>query len=197
MASSETLKANKREKVGTRTAKKLRAEGRIPANLQGDGKDHIDFSIDAREFHASRRHHVHLYDLDIDGNVESAVVREMQWDTFGDYLMHVEFKRVTRGVKTEADVALEFTGHPKGGVLNQLLSHIKINCLPSQIPDSIEVPVGALGEGDSIHGRDIQLPEGMDLVTDADAIIASIAAMASDEPEGGDEEADDGMPAPE
>ena len=144
--SSDTLKAKKREKVGTRSAKKLRLEGRIPANLQGENQDHVDFSIDMHEFMASRRHHVHLYDLDIDGNVESAVVRELQYDAFGDNIIHVEFKRVIRGQKTDAEVAISYYGHPKGGVLNQLLTHITISCLPSQIPDSLEVRLGDMGE---------------------------------------------------
>lgn len=177
MSAAETLKAAKRAKVGTRSAKKLRAEGQVPANIQGEGKDHIDFSIDMRAFLASRRHHTHLYDIDIEGNLEAALVRELQYDAFGDNIIHVEFKRVIRGQKTDAEVPLEFTGHPKSGQLNHLMNTIHISCLPSQIPDSIEVKIGELGEGDSIHGSDIVLPEGMDLITDATDLIASISAV--------------------
>ena len=199
--SSDTLKAKKREKVGTRSAKKLRLEGRIPANLQGENQDHVDFSIDMHEFMASRRHHVHLYDLDIDGNVESAVVRELQYDAFGDNIIHVEFKRVVRGQKTDAEVPVEFVGHPKSGVINHVLTTIHISCLPSQIPDAVEVRVDELGEGDSIHASDIQLPEGMDLITPGEELVATIsgASVEAPEPSEDDEEGlgDGGAAAPE
>lgn len=202
--SSDTLKAKKRDKVGTRSAKKLRLEGRIPANLQGENQDHVDFSIDQHEFLASRRHHVHLYDLDIDGDVQSAVVRELQYDAFGDNIIHVEFKRVIRGQKTDSEVSISYYGHPKGGVLNQLVTHVTVSCLPSEIPDSLEVRVGGLDEGDSLHARDIPLPEGMTLVTDGDVTIASVSATRGDldDEATGDEDGDESplggaAPAPE
>ena len=201
MSASETLKAAKREKVGTRNAKKLRAEGRIPANIQGEGKDHIDFSIAMDEFLATRRHHVHLYDIDIEGNLESALVRELQYDAFGDNIIHVEFKRVVRGQKTDAEVPVEFVGHPKSGVINHVLTTIHISCLPSQIPDGVEVRVDELGEGDSIHASDIELPEGMDLITPGEELVATIsgASVEAPEPSEDDEEGlgEGGAPAPE
>lgn len=183
MSASETLKAAKREKVGTRSAKKLRAAGRIPANIQGEGKDHLDFSVDLDEFLATRRHHVHLYDIDIEGNLESALVRELQYDAFGDNIIHIEFKRVVRGQKTDAEVPIEFVGHPKGGVLNQVLTSVHISCLPSQIPDSLEVKIGELNEGDSIHASDIEMPEGMDLITSGEDLIATISGATVEAPE--------------
>ena len=175
MAGSEVLKATKRTKVGTRDAKKLRAAGRIPANLQGDGKSHVDFSIDASNFLATRRHHTHLYDIDIDGSKEAAVVEELQWDVFGEQILHIEFKRVTRGKKTEAHVAIEFVGKPKVGVLNHITDELQIICLPSEIPDSIEVRVGHLAEGAQLFARDIDLPAGIELDMAGDTPICSVA----------------------
>ncbi len=176
MSASETLKATKRVKIGTRGAKKLRAEGQLPANIQGEHKDHVDFSIDLSNFLATRRHHTHLYDIDIDGSLETALVRELQYDAFGDNIIHVEFKRVIRGQKTEADVMVEFFGHPKGGVLNHLMTEITISCLPSEIPDSIQVRIGDLDEGDAIHASDIVMPEGITLVTPGTELVATISA---------------------
>lgn len=177
MSASETLKGAKRAKLGTRNAKKLRAEGQIPANIQGEGKDHMDFSIDLRDFLATRRHHTHLYDIDIDGNLEAAVVRELQYDAFGDNIIHIEFKRVIRGQKTDAEVPVEFVGHPKTGQLNHLMTTIHVSCLPSEIPDSIEVKISELGEGDAIHASDIKLPEGMELITDGTDLVAAISSV--------------------
>jgi large subunit ribosomal protein L25 len=195
MAQSEVLKAQKRAKLGSANARSLRAEGRVPANLQGDG-DHVDFSIDMREFLATRRHHTHLYDIDLDGTTESAVVRELQWDAFGDNIIHVEFKRVQRGVETEAEVMIEWLGQPKGGILNHLVDHITVRCIPSLIPDSIEARVEHLEEGMHLKASDLKLPEGISLAIDPDTEIATVitaggggAEATEEEGEGEGEEA--------
>ena len=92
MSESEILKAKTRDKVGTRHARKLRMEGRIPASIpaHGEGK-HVDFHISEHDFLATRRHHTHLYEIDIEGSLETAVVRELQWDTFGEHLQRHRF----------------------------------------------------------------------------------------------------------
>ena len=83
MSSSLSLKASKREKVGSRHARKLRRDGRIPCSIQPhEEREHVDIHIDEREFLAARRHHVHLFDIDVDGEMETAVIRELQWDAF-------------------------------------------------------------------------------------------------------------------
>lgn len=198
MSQSEVLKGTKREKVGTRAARKLRANGRLPASLQAHGEDlHIDFSIDETEFLATRRHHTHLYDLDIEGTQEAAVVQELQWDTFGERLLHIEFKRVRRGEKTESTVALEWFGHPKGGVLNHLVNDITISSIPSKIPDSIEVKVGELEPGDSIHASDLELPEGVELAIPGDTLIANVVVPRADAADEGEEAAEGEAPAAE
>jgi large subunit ribosomal protein L25 len=176
MSASEILKAEKREKVGTRASRKLRAQGRIPASIQAPGDDvHIDFSIVEHDFLATRRHHTHLYDIDIAGVQETAVVNELQWDTFGDRILHVEFKRVKRGEKTESTVQLEFFGHPKGGVLNHLVNDITVSSIPSLIPDSIEIKVDHLEPGDTILASQLDMPEGVEIAIPGDTMIAVVA----------------------
>jgi large subunit ribosomal protein L25 len=179
MSQSQVLKAQKRTQLGSRASRQLRAEGSLPANIQGEGQ-HIDISIDEREFLAARRAHVHLYDLEVDGQLESAVVRELQWDTFGDRLLHVEFKKVTRGVETESEVDLAFVGMPKGGVVNHLVDHVTIRCIPSLIPDALEVPVEGLEPGSHVKASSIRLPEGVSLAIDPEVDVATIVG-------GGDE----------
>lgn len=180
MAQSATIKVQAREKLGSLSAKKLRAEGRIPANLQSKGAPHLDFHLEEREFLATRRRHVHLYDLDFGGSTESAVVRELQWDTFGERIVHVEFKRVQRGVETESEVDLAFTGTPNG-VVNHILHHIRILSIPSLIPDNIEVRVAGLEIGTVIKAKDLVLPEGVKLGIDPDHDVATIIGAAGAE----------------
>jgi large subunit ribosomal protein L25 len=175
MSESEVLKANKRTQVGTRHARRLRMEGRIPASISahGDG-GHVDFHISEHEFLATRRHHTHLYEIDIDGAVETAVVRELQWDTFGEHVQHIEFKRVRLGEETESEVELEFIGHPKGGVINHLVMHVTIRSVPTKIPDSIEVKTAHLEPGNTVSAGELELPEGVSLVTPAETMIAVV-----------------------
>ncbi len=177
MAQSAVLKVEKREKKGTNASRRLRAQGRIPANIQSPEGEHLDIALDEHEFTKARRHHVHLYDLDLGGGqVESAVVREIQWDALGEHVLHVEFKRVVRGVETEAEVELEFFGHPAhNGLVNTLLTHLTIRTLPSKIPDKIEVSVEGMEPGHHIKARDITLPEGVSLAVDPDTDVATIS----------------------
>lgn len=177
MAQSAILKAETRTKLGTRASRALRADGKIPANLQpADGKDHLDFAIDEREFLATRRAHVHLYDIEVGGASETAVVRELQWDSFGDNIIHVEFKRVQRGVETETEVELHFVGNPKG-VVNHTIQHLTIKSIPSKIPDEIEVNVDGMEEGTHILAKDLKLPEGVSLGVDPETEVAVIAGV--------------------
>ena len=192
MAQSAILACTKRTRVGSRDARKLRTAGRIPASLQGDqDKPNVDISFDAVEFLTTRRNHVHLYDLDVEGEVESALVRELQWDALGDHIIHVEFKRVQRGVATESEVELEFYGVPKGGVVNHIVTHITISSLPSEIPDAIEVNVEGLEVGTHIKAGDLVLPEGVELAVDPDmevVVIIGIRAAKEEPVVFGDEE---------
>lgn len=204
MAQSATLTCKKRDKVGSRDARSLRRQGRTVANLQSpDGKPHIDFHFSRDEFLATRRQHVHLYDLDIEGELETAVVRELQWDALGDEIFHVEFKRVQRGVETESEVELSFYGQVKEGVLTHNVTHVTILSIPSLIPDSIEVNVEGMLVGTHIKAGDLVLPEGVSLVLDPDleiAVVGALRGVAEPEPEPAPEveaEAEAEAPAPD
>ena len=203
---STVLNTQPREKVGTRSARKLRANGRIPANLQSEVEGtHVDISIDEAEFLTTRRRHEHLYELEIGGKQEAAIVRELEWDVFSERIIHVEFRRVDLEKKTEVEVELEFEGHSKG-VLNHLLTHVTVMALPAQIPNSIPVSIKDLEIGAVIHGKDLIAPEGVDLVIEPEAMVAVIVEakvheepVEAAEPGPGEEGAApaEGTPAPE
>ncbi len=192
--SEAKLQCDVRDKVGSRSARHLRASGRMVASLQADADNaHVNLTFQESEFHAARRHHVHLFDLDFGGKVESAIVNELQWDAFGDNLMHVEFKRVIRGQATESEVPLKFVGTPLG-VLSHDLNEVTISCVPSLIPDAIKVNVEGLEVGTHIKVKDLKLPEGISLVLEPDHDIAFITELkvtaTPDDGEEGEEDAD-------
>ncbi|MCH2105342.1 MAG: 50S ribosomal protein L25 [Planctomycetes bacterium] len=177
MSDSSILTAERREKVGTRASREVRSAGRIPASLQADGNSpHVDISIDEREFLAFRRQHVNLYDIDVDGDLSSAIVRELQWDAFGDNIIHVEFRRVQRGVEIESVVALSTAGQANG-VVNLLVSQIAIRSIPSKIPDGLVISVKGLEEGTHLTAAEIEMPEGVSLAIDGETEVVTISGM--------------------
>lgn len=174
---STTLKAEVRATVGTRQSRKLRALGRIPGNLQG-GTDqpHIDLSIDEEVFLTARRQHQHLYELELGGKLETALIEELSWDVFGERIQHVEFRRVDRFAKTDVVVPLEFMGEPKSGVVMHLRNELTILTTPDAIPDSLIVKVGELSIGDTVTAAQVPLPAGASLYEDEDpdAVVAHV-----------------------
>ena len=171
------IKTHTREKTGTREARYLRAEGKIPAALAaGDNQPHVDFAIEEHEFLATRRRHQHVYELQLGGARETALVRELQWDTYGEHITHVEFRRVDLSKTTEVDVAIAFIGHPKGQ-LNLMMTHVKIRALPIDIPDELEVSVADLEPGTNVAVSEIKLPKGIELITSPKLLVARISVI--------------------
>jgi large subunit ribosomal protein L25 len=167
-----------RPKLGSRSARRLRLQGRIPASLQGEGKESLNLTLDEDEFLEARRHHEHVFMLALEGGQsDSAMVRELQWDPLGEVILHVEFRRVDLTRETEAEVMLEFIGHPKGGVLNHLVAQLTVAAIPSKIPDHIEISVDSMELGHRLYARDIKLPEGVRLVTPGQMPVAVVVLV--------------------
>src|SRR5687768_4955473 len=154
------IQTETRNSVGTRTARKLRSEGRIPANLQHTpDAPHVNISIDQDEFMAARRKHEHVFELVVDGRKEPALVNQLHWDTFGEFIQHIEFRRVDLTKKARVEVPLEYVGHPKG-VLNHLVTRIAIMTLPTTIPDLVECSVADMEIGTTIYAKMLVMPKG-------------------------------------
>jgi large subunit ribosomal protein L25 len=193
MSDSELLKGQTRSRVGSHESRKLRRAGRIPATLQTHGGElRVDFSIDEAEFLTSRRHHTHLYDIEVGDLRESAVVHELQWDVFGERLMHIEFQRVSRFEKISSEVPLVVVGHPKAGLVNQQTHAVDVLSLPTDIPDQIELSVEGLEIGAELHASELKLPEGVELDIPPTTLILTIVEPTKErEPEA---EAEEGLP---
>jgi len=173
-----SLKTASRPGLGSRPTRRLRRQGRIPVSLQGEGKEALLLTIDEHEFLAARRQHEHVFMLELEGGgSDSVMVRELQWDPLGEDIIHVEFRRVDLTRETEAEVMLEFVGHPKGGVLNHLVAQVTVAAIPSKIPDKIEVKVDAMELGHPLFASDLKLPEGVRLVTPGTVPIAVVVIV--------------------
>ena len=180
-----TLKAQKREGTGKGVARKLRQEGRVPAVLYGRELGTMHLSLDTHEaenlFHSISTENT-IVGLKVEGVGElfQTLVREIQSHPFKDSLIHVDFLRIQAGVAVDVEVPLRLIGDPigvknSGGVLEQVLNELPVKCIPSKIPELIEVDVSELDINDSLHVYDLELEEGINITVDEERTICAVA----------------------
>jgi large subunit ribosomal protein L25 len=183
MASAQ-LSANARETGGKGSARKLRADGRVPAIVYGHGRDPQALSINTRELERLLGHiaaESTVIDLDIDGKGARTLIREIQRHPFKRQILHVDFQELVAGEKITVNVPIVLVGIPDGvrmdgGVLDQTMRELEVEVDPSNIPNHIDVDVTKLMIGTSIHVGDITLPEGVESMDDEDATICVVSA---------------------
>jgi large subunit ribosomal protein L25 len=200
MAKQVKLKAERRTATGRSAARKLKACGAVPAIIYG-GKDKPQpLQLSARDIHAMLSHASGeniLVELEIDGEKSNrmALVKEIQHSPIGSDVLHVDFHAVSMDETIQADVPLEALGIANGvknfgGLLEQSLRSLAIECLPRDLPDRITVDVSELNIGDSIHVRQIQLPPGVTSKVLPDLTAFSVLApVVEEEPAVADAEA--------
>ena len=160
---AKELKVEVRENRGKRNARRLRQTGAIPAVLYGHGLESVALSVRADVLGNLVQHGSRLITLTGAVN-ESAMIRELQWDTWGTHLLHVDFTRVSAHETVEVDLSLELRGEApglrEGGLISQSLHQLRIECPASSIPEKLEVNVNHLNLHDSITVADLELPAG-------------------------------------
>ena len=183
MATQVKLSAQRRTALGRSAVKKLKASGNVPAIIYGAKDKPEPLQVSKREFSALLSHAAGeniLVELDIAGDTNRlALVQEVQHAPIGGDVLHIDFHAVSMDEMIEADVPLEPTGTANGvknfgGLLEQSLRTLSIECLPRDLPDVITVDVSALNIGDGIHVRDISLPAGVTTRVPADLTAFSV-----------------------
>lgn len=191
MAKQVKLKAEQRTETGRSAARKLKALGIVPAIIYG-GKDKPQpLQLSAREINAMLSHASGeniLVELEIAGEKSNrtALVQEVQHSPVSGDVLHVDFHAVSMDQSIQADVPVESVGVANGvknfgGLLEQSLRALSIECLPRDLPDKLTVDVSALNIGDSIHVRDIQLPPGVTIKMQPDLTAFSVVAPVIEE----------------
>jgi large subunit ribosomal protein L25 len=191
MAKQVKLKAEHRTTTGRSAARKLKARGIIPAIIYGAKDKAQPLQLSARDINAMLSHASGeniLVELEIPGEKSNrtALVQEIQHSPVGGDVLHIDFHAVSMDEKIHAEVPLEATGIANGvknfgGLLEQSLRSLAVECLPRDLPDRITVDVSALNIGDSIHVRDIQLPEGVTAKVQPELTAFSVLAPAVEE----------------
>src|SRR5205814_1296654 len=191
MAKQVKLKAEPRATVGRSAVRKLKAHGVIPAIIYG-GKDKPQpLQVSARDINAMMSHASGenvLVELEIAGEKSNrtALVQEVQHSPVRGDILHIDFHAISMDETIQAEVPLEPIGVPNGvknfgGLLEQSLRALPIECLPRDLPDRITVDVSQLNIGDSIHLRQIQLPSGVTSKAPPDPTAFSVLAPTGEE----------------
>src|SRR6266581_1336703 len=191
MAKQVKLKAEPRNNVGRSGVRKLRARGIIPAVIYGGKVKPQPLQVAARDINAIMSHASGenvLVDLEITGEKSNraALVQEVQHSPVRGEIVHVDFHAISMDETIQAEIPLEAIGTPVGvktfgGLLEQSLRSLAIECLPRDLPDRITVDVSQLNIGDSIHVREIQLPSGVAAKVPPDLTAFSVLAPTVEE----------------
>jgi large subunit ribosomal protein L25 len=177
----QRLVADKREETGKGPARRLRASGRVPAILYGHGMDPVGLSVDARDlfhlFHTGAGTNV-LVDLVVDGDEHLALPKAVERDHIKGRYIHVDFLVVRRDEKIQIDVPIrvvgEAAGVKMGGVLEHHLWELHVECLPTNVPEGIDVDVSELEIGSSLRVGDLRAPEGATILTNQDESVIAV-----------------------
>lgn len=178
MAISVTLKAEARTGTGSSAAAKLRKKGQVPAIVYGHKQDNVQVSVSAEDLdRAIRVQHARVLDLEIAGKKETVLIRELQWDYLGKQMIHVDFERKDRAELVRVTVPVELRNAPKqtgGGVLDQPLHTLHIECPLGNIPEAIRIDITNLTLGAPIHVKELTLPEGVKVLETPEAVVVQL-----------------------
>lgn len=173
------LKVEARDTTGKKAAKDLRRAGKIPGVYYFHGQQNISLAVDRKMLHAAMTSEASVIDLDLGkGKKLPTIIREIQWDPITAAPIHVDFLGVKLDEEVTVEVPLHLVGTPvgvrvNGGVLQQLLRSIEVECLPLDIPEHIEVDVNELDINDTIHVSDLKV-EKVKILNEPDTLILSI-----------------------
>ena len=174
-----------RERLGSRESRRLRRQGLIPGVLYGRGKKPHAIAVPEREFRSvlSGPHGLHaILDVVLDGQktAHSSILKDFQRDPLRGRITHFDLQEVRLDQPIHAQVSVELVGEPPGvkmgGVLTQLIREVTVEALPLEVPDRIELDIGALEIGDSLRVSDLAAPEAVTLLDDPDTVLATVAA---------------------
>jgi large subunit ribosomal protein L25 len=194
---STALIVDTREPAGSRSARRLRREGRVPGVVYGGGEDPVSFQVLARELRLALANAGAVLDLEIAGSAASpVVVKELDRHPVSGETLHIDLLRVRLDQKIQATVILELTGTEdapgvkEGGVLELVTRELTIEALPNDIPDSLHHDVSEMVIGDTLVLEAVRAPDGVELVDDPETVIATLTPprLQIEEEEGIEEE---------
>ena len=170
------FEATARSEYGRKASKEYRAQGLLPANIYGLGKENLTVTINCKEFTRAFMAGHRIVTINTEGGQEKGVVKEVQYDGLGTEVLHVDFTRIDVHQKIVLDVAIEIVGAVAAGVLDVPLKEVKVESLPTGFPSSIPINITELKIGDVIRVGDLEPPEGCEFTDDSEALVLQVSA---------------------
>ena len=194
------LKTEKREAKGKSASKQLRKQDIIPAVVYKHGEETMSIQIKETDLihalHTSAGENA-ILTLDIKGGKDqkTVIIKEMQYHPIKENILHVDFQEISLTEKITVNVPIMLKGESvgvktEGGVLDQMLKELEIECLPTQIPEKIDVHIEEMKIGDTIHVNELDVPAEIEVITDHEQAVVSVEAP-HEEPEA--EEGEEGL----
>jgi len=188
-ADTSTLEAQPRTPGTKNDARRVRREGRIPAVVYGAGKSSVPVVVDPRQVSRilhSETGHNSVFDLALDGEKTKAMIVDWQYEPIKGSLLHIDLKRIAMDQKLRVNVPIELVGDPEGvktqgGLLEQIVREVEVECLPADIPNVIELNVAALVFGVVLRVSDLPKNDKVKFVTDPDQPVAHIISIKEEE----------------
>ena len=180
------VQAKVRDGRGKNDARRARREGLVPVTVYGGDAETVAAVAPLRELAAILRSESGrntIFTIDVDGVGASEVMfHDRQIDPVKGRLIHADLARLVKGQKIEVTVPLHLFGEPVGvrekqGVLEQIIREIEIRCEPREIPDTFEVDVSNLDVHEMLHVSDIKVAEGVEILTEAEQVIATVGIV--------------------
>lgn len=179
MAHIDSISGKPRSELGSTACRKLRSQGMIPCNVYGHKQETASIVLTRDAAEGLARSGTLVLDLEVSGKTEKALVKQIQWDTFSNHVMHVDFLRVDANERIKLDVPLQIRGSAPGvvagGVLEVHHHNVTIECLAVEVPDFLVVKVGSLEIGQAIHVKDLSdVPPGVTLLSPAEQVLVQV-----------------------
>jgi large subunit ribosomal protein L25 len=173
MAGSFVFECEVRAELGRGRARRLRQAGQVPAVLYGGGAAPLGLALNHNKVMKALENEAtysHILTLRFDGKEETAILKDLQRHPSRPIIMHMDFQRVSESQKIRVHVPLHFVnqeisvGAKKGGVVTHNIVDVEVVCLPSRLPEFLEVDMAHVDLGQSVHLSDIALPPGVEIV---------------------------------
>lgn len=191
---SYQLTVEKRTETGKSYARQLRRSGRIPAVVYGSGKAPVSLEVVVREMERALASAGSLINLELGGANKTVIIKDILRDPVKGDLRHIDFHEVDLTKTLQISVPIRVVGEERrvsdGGVVTTLLWEVEVSCLPTDIPEAIEVDVGDLEIDDVINVEELKLPEGVEIMEEAGEPVVKVDLpdLAVEETEEEDEE---------
>jgi large subunit ribosomal protein L25 len=179
------LEAQPRTPGTKNDARRVRAAGKVPAVVYGAGKDAASVSLDPRQvariLHSQTGHNT-IFELALDGERTQAMIVDWQYEPIKGSLLHIDLKRIAMDQKLTVEVPIVLKGEAvgvkqQGGILEQLLREVEVECLPADIPSSIEVDITELVFGKVLRVVDLPKNDKLEYLTDSNQPVAHVTAV--------------------